>query len=56
MPLNQAISLMQKTFNFQGTVEPTVSNNSTPQQDLNTVHSTGSATAGEEDEMPQEVS
>ena len=56
MPLNHATSFMQKTFNFQGTVDPTVNNNSTPQQGLNTLHSTGSATAGEEDEVPQKVS
>ena len=55
MPLNHATSLMQKKFNFQGTVDPTVNNNSTPQQGLNKLHTTGSATAGKEDEMPQEV-
>ena len=38
MPLNQATTLMQKAFNFQGLVDPTVNNNSTPQLD-STVHS-----------------
>ena len=47
---------MQKAFNFQGTVDPTVNNNSTPQPDLNTVDTTGSATTGEKNEMLQKVS
>ena len=45
MSLNQAIALMQKAFKFQGTVNPTVNNNSTPQSDLSTVDTTRSATA-----------
>ena len=50
MSLNKAIALMQKAFNVQGTADPTVNNNSTPQPDLNTVDTTGNA-ATEEDEM-----
>lgn len=30
MPLNQATTLLQKAFNFQGLVDPTENNNSTP--------------------------
>ena len=56
MSLNQAIALIQKSFNFQGTVDPTVNNNSAPQPDLNPVYNTGHATVGEEDERLQEVS
>ena len=47
--LNQAITLIQKVFNFQGIVDPTVNNNSTPQPDLNTVDANGGATVGEKD-------
>ena len=47
--LNQAITLIQKVFNFQGIVDPTVNNNSTPQPDLNTVDVNGGATVGEKD-------
>ena len=56
MSLTQGIALMQKAFNFQVTVDPSVNNNSTPQPDLNTVDTTGRATAGEKDKMLPEVS
>ena len=56
MSLNKAITLMQKAFNSQSSVDPTVNNNSAPQQDLNTMDTTRSATAEEEDEMLQEFS
>ena len=56
MSLNQAIALMQKTFNFQGTIGPTVNKDSIPKLDVNTVDTIGSATAGEEDKMLQNVS
>ena len=54
MSLNKATALMQKAFNFQGTADPTMNNNSTPQPDLKAMDTTGSA-AREEDEMLQEV-
>ena len=56
MSLNQAIALMQKTFNFQGTIGPTVNKDSIPQLDVITVETIGSATAGEEDKMLQNIS
>ena len=48
MSLNQALAFLKKTLNFQGTVDLSLNNP--------TVDATGSATAGEKDEILQEVS